>query len=80
LDCCTCEYPGHTSGQAIAQNVRQAANGTEAVSVGVTYVSRAAATAGASAREALSNARDLSGAAMTLRIEVDRFIRQIHAA
>ncbi|MDQ0304532.1 methyl-accepting chemotaxis protein [Ancylobacter polymorphus] len=64
----------------IAQNVHQAAQGTQEVSSSISTVSVAAADTGRVSAEIVRSATDLSSQASRLRTQVDTFIERIRAA
>lgn len=64
----------------IAQNVHQAAQGTQEVSSSITTVSSAAADTGRVSNEIVRSAADLSAQADRLRTQVDTFVNRVRAA
>ncbi len=66
--------------QEIARNVQEAAQGTGQVSGNISAVNKAADKTGSAANKVLLSAEQLSGQAVTLRADVDRFLANIRAA
>jgi methyl-accepting chemotaxis protein len=66
--------------QEIARNVQQAAIGTHEVSSNIGGVSKAAGDTGAAAQQVLASSRDLSQQSVTLRGEVETYLRDVKAA
>ncbi|WP_299816075.1 methyl-accepting chemotaxis protein [uncultured Roseibium sp.] len=64
----------------IAQNVTEAANGTQAVSENIVSVTQASQETGAAASQVTMAAGELSGQASKLKVEVDSFIARLQAA
>ena len=64
----------------IARSVQEAAQGTGQVSSNISGVNQSADKTGAAANKVLSSAEQLSGQAVTLRADVDRFVANIRAA
>ncbi|MBB5751050.1 methyl-accepting chemotaxis protein [Prosthecomicrobium pneumaticum] len=73
------EEQGAATGE-IAQNVHQAAQGTQDVSSSITTVNAAAADTGRVSAEIVRSAADLSAQAMHLRRQVDAFVERVRAA
>jgi methyl-accepting chemotaxis protein len=66
--------------QEIARNVQEAAQGTGQVSSSIASVHQAAVKTGSAAGHVMSSAEQLSGQAVNLRADVDRFLADIRAA
>ncbi len=66
--------------QEIARNVQEAAQGTGQVSGNISAVNKAADKTGSAANKVLFSAEQLSGQAVALRADVDRFLANIRAA
>jgi methyl-accepting chemotaxis protein len=66
--------------QEISRNVQQAAQGTQEVSSNITGVTEAATQTGTSAGHVLDAARELGQNGITLKNEVEAFLRTVRAA
>lgn len=66
--------------QEIANNVRQASQGTAEVARNINGVAQSTESSSTGAAQVLSSARNLSDQAATLRAEVERFLKDVHAA
>ena len=66
--------------QEISRNVQQAAHGTQQVSSNVADVQRGASETGAASSQVLSAAQTLSADSNRLKLEVDKFLRNVRAA
>ena len=66
--------------QEISRNVQQAAHGTQQVSSNVADVQRGASETGSASSQVLSAAQTLSADSNRLKLEVDKFLRNVRAA
>jgi methyl-accepting chemotaxis protein len=66
--------------QEIARSIAQAAHGTSEVSSNITSVSEASKQTGVAASQVLSAAKELSINGVTLRTQVENFLREVRAA
>jgi methyl-accepting chemotaxis protein len=66
--------------QEIARSVSQAAKGTSEVSSNIVSVSEASKQTGAAASQVLSAARELSSNGITMKTQVEDFLREVRAA
>lgn len=66
--------------EEIARNIQEAASRTQQVSTSITSVSQAASDTGTAATEILNDAEEMSQQSVSLKQEVDTFLRQVRSA